>query len=404
MAMTATAGTRNRPTSGVPATPQPSTPPSHAVSASALSDVDQRQRRPLLRYLTRRTGSSEEAEDILQDAYARVLAVVHPSEIDTLDRYLWRAAMNVMTDHGRARQRRTHLMERLAGQAEQFAPSAEIAADARERLALTSAAVTTLPPKCAQAFTLRIVQGLPFEAVGHSMHISARMAKIYVARTLRALQAELEGSRLPPRLPPGRVRRSPSRPSSRTQNYSTSAQPPRRNGTSDPLSLNTPYDRTQVQPTDCPSSGAAAIPPCARPANLPPTPPRPGTAVMQCPDAKAILKALIEGCEPGSREPLPTGSVVHRADVLRALLAGVAALEQVDTRARRRAALPGNAGRAWSAEEDARLAEAFSAGESPNGLAAKHHRTLRAIEARLQRMGLLDPEARTTREGFGSEP
>ena len=125
---------------------------------------------------------------------------------------------------------------------------------------------------------------------------------------------------------------------------------------------------------------------------------------MQCPDAKAILNALIEGCVPSSREPLPAGSVVHRADVLRALLAGVAALEQVEARTRRRAALPGNAGRAWSADEDARLAEAFKAGESPKVLAAKHHRTLRAIEARLQRMGLLDPEARTTREGFGSEP
>ena len=400
MAMTATAATRNRPTSGVPATPESSTPPSPAVSASALSDVDQRQRRSLLRYLTRRTGSSEEAEDILQDAYARVLAVVHPGEIDTLDRYLWRAAMNVMTDHGRARQRRAHLMERLAGQAEQFAPSAEAAADARERLALTSAAVNTLPPKCAQAFTLRIVQGLPFEEVGYSMHISARMAKIYVARTLRTLQAGLEGSRLPA----GRVRRSPSRPSGRAQNYSTSAQASRKDGTSDPLDLNTPHDREQGRPTDCPSRGAAAIPPCARPANLSLTPPRPGAAVMQCPDAKAILKALIEGCEPGSREPLPAGSVVHRADVLRALLAGVAALEQVDTRTRRRAALPGNAGQAWSAEEDARLAEAFKAGDSPKALAATHHRTLRAIEARLQRIGLLEPEARTTREAFGSEP
>lgn len=125
---------------------------------------------------------------------------------------------------------------------------------------------------------------------------------------------------------------------------------------------------------------------------------------MQNPDATAILKALIEGREPGSLEPLPAGSVVHRADVLRALLAGVTALEQVEVRTRRRAALPDNAGHTWTAEEDSRLVAAFKAGESPQAIAERHSRTLRAIEARLQRMGLLNPEDRVTRGGFGAEP
>ena len=125
---------------------------------------------------------------------------------------------------------------------------------------------------------------------------------------------------------------------------------------------------------------------------------------MQNPDASALLKALIEGREPGSLEPLPAGSVVHRADVLRALLAGVTALEQVEVRTRRRAALPDNAGHTWTAEEDSRLMAAFKAGESPQAIAERHSRTLRAIEARLQRMGLLNPEDRVTRGGFGAEP
>ena len=96
---------------------------------------------------------------------------------------------------------------------------------------------------------------------------------------------------------------------------------------------------------------------------------------MHNPDATTILKALIEGREPNSLEPLPAGSIVHRADVLRALLAGVAALERVEVRTKRRAALPDNAGRTWSAEEDSRLVTAFKAGEprrrSPSGTAAR---------------------------------
>lgn len=121
-------------------------------------------------------------------------------------------------------------------------------------------------------------------------------------------------------------------------------------------------------------------------------------------DATTLLKALIEGREPGSLEPLPAGSVVHRAGVLRALLAGVAALERVEVGSTRRAALPDNAGRTWSDGKDSRLVAAFKAGEPPQAIAEGHSRTLRASEDRLQRMGLLAPEDRVRRGGFGSEP
>ena len=125
---------------------------------------------------------------------------------------------------------------------------------------------------------------------------------------------------------------------------------------------------------------------------------------MHSPEATTILKTLIEGREPGSLEPLPADSVAHRADVLRALLAAVAALERVEIRTKRRSALPDHTGRTWSAEEDSRLVAAFKAGETPTAIAERHSRTLRAIEARLQRMGLLAPEDRVTRGGFGAEP
>ena len=399
MPMTAASALHERATSSARPTPQSSHPPAPAVSASALSGVDQRQRRGLLRFLTRRTGSAEEAEDILQDAYTRILAVVHPGEIDMLDRYLWRAALNVMTDHGRARQRRAHFTERLAVRAEQFAPSAEVVADGQERLALTAAAVNALPPRCADAFALRIIQGLPFEDVGHAMHISARMAKVYVARTLRFLQDGLEGTPLPGK----QVRRPRARASVRIKASPLSAHPTPSPDTPDPITPPAP-DNSRAKSAGCASRATTAVRPCA-PASVPAlTPPHPGDLAMQNPDATAILKALIEGREPGSLEPLPAGSVVHRADVLRALLAGVTALEQVEVRTRRRAALPDNAGHTWTAEEDSRLMAAFKAGESPQAIAERHSRTLRAIEARLQRMGLLNPEDRVTRGGFGAEP
>jgi hypothetical protein len=116
--------------------------------------------------------------------------------------------------------------------------------------------------------------------------------------------------------------------------------------------------------------------------------------------AREILQALVQGIDPLNGDELPAGTVLQHADVLRALLAGVTALEQMAARAQRRAQLPDNVGRPWSDDEEERLTTAFKAGESIPDIAIRHGRTLRAIEARLERLGLITAEDRTTRGGF----
>src|SRR3954466_11638449 len=117
---------------------------------------------------------------------------------------------------------------------------------------------------------------------------------------------------------------------------------------------------------------------------------------MQERRARQILQALIQGVDPFDGNELPSGTVLQNADVLRALLAGVAALEQDAARASRRAQLPRNIGRSWTDDENTKLVTAFKAGESLGEIAIAHGRTLRAIEARLEKLGLLAAEERTT--------
>jgi len=116
--------------------------------------------------------------------------------------------------------------------------------------------------------------------------------------------------------------------------------------------------------------------------------------------AREILQSLIQGVNPFDGEELPGGSVLQQADVLRALLAGVSALEEGEARAERRAQMPENMGRPWTAEEQELLVSAFHAGEPLAEIAIRHRRTLRAIEARLEKFGLLAPEQRATRDRF----
>jgi hypothetical protein len=121
---------------------------------------------------------------------------------------------------------------------------------------------------------------------------------------------------------------------------------------------------------------------------------------MQHTEAKAILVSLIEGRNPDSGERLPTECVVHRSDVLRALLLGVGAINATDARTKRRSQLPKNVGRDWTTNEEEQLRSEFAAKGPLMEIAARHGRTLRAIEARLERLGLITPEQRTTRGGF----
>ena len=122
---------------------------------------------------------------------------------------------------------------------------------------------------------------------------------------------------------------------------------------------------------------------------------------MQGQRARQILQALIQGIDPFNGEELAPGTVLQQADVLRALLAGVAALEHGAARASRRAQLPRNIGRAWTDDEQVALIDAFHAGQSLEQVAAEHGRTLRGIEARLEKLGLITPAERATRDRFG---
>ena len=119
-------------------------------------------------------------------------------------------------------------------------------------------------------------------------------------------------------------------------------------------------------------------------------------------EAREILWALVEGRKPDSEEHLPSDCIVHQASVLRAMLVSIKSLDSSIARAQRHAPLPDNVGRSWTGVEEEQLRSAFVAKEPIEAIAAKLRRTLRAVEARLQRMGLITAEERTTRGGVNS--
>lgn len=118
--------------------------------------------------------------------------------------------------------------------------------------------------------------------------------------------------------------------------------------------------------------------------------------------AQQILQALVQGIDPDTGEALPRDNVLNRTEVLRALLAGVSALQLLEVREQRRSLLPANVGKPWTQEEEHALISAFSNNQLISEIATTHGRTIRSIEARLERLGLIRAADRSTRGGFGS--
>lgn len=106
-------------------------------------------------------------------------------------------------------------------------------------------------------------------------------------------------------------------------------------------------------------------------------------------EAIEILRMLADGKDPLTGEALPDESCYQSAKVLRALLAGIEALEKAAKRKSR--PLPAGAGKPWDAEEDQSLIGEFERGISVPDLAQMHQRTEGAIRSRLIRLGKLHP-------------
>lgn len=122
-----------------------------------------------------------------------------------------------------------------------------------------------------------------------------------------------------------------------------------------------------------------------------------------------IVSTLANGVNPITGEVFPADSPYQSPDVVRALFMAARALEGAPTAAsaarepgRQRSEALANVGKPWSPEEDERLIAEFERGRSPRELASAHGRSLAGIEARLEKLGRLDPKQRLTTNRYGT--
>lgn len=139
----------------------------------------------LLRFLTGRLRSAQEAREVAQDAYVRLLQLGAADGIGYLRAYLFKTAANLATDRLRSTARRERVGHLEFGErAEAFEPSPETSVSAQQELATILQLLDELPARCRHAFVMHRFYGHSTAEVAESMGLSVRTVQMYVERAL----------------------------------------------------------------------------------------------------------------------------------------------------------------------------------------------------------------------------
>lgn len=147
----------------------------------------------LLRFIAAKLGSKQEAKEIAQEAYVRLLRLDHREAVGYLRAFLFKTAANLATDRLRQRARRDFVVDSRHIEFAVFELSPERQVAGRQTLQRLRAAIDELPIKCRECFMLHRVHGLSCQDIAQRMGLQDRMVRLYVARALEYLRARVEG-------------------------------------------------------------------------------------------------------------------------------------------------------------------------------------------------------------------
>ena len=130
------------------------------------------------------TGDLHEAEEVVQEAFARAsLRWSRLRDYDLPEAWVRRVAMNLATDRARSLQRQARALLKLG-------PPAAVPEVSVETLALVQA-LGTLPVRQRQAIVLHRLVGLSVEEVARTLAVRSGTVKSLLARGRRALAAKM---------------------------------------------------------------------------------------------------------------------------------------------------------------------------------------------------------------------
>jgi RNA polymerase sigma-70 factor (ECF subfamily) len=155
-------------------------------TTAAVSQLFREHNRVLVGYLTARLRSEQEAKEVAQEAYVRLLQLQEPGTPSLLRAYLFKTATNLAIDRLRHRSVRHRAEEQPELFAELTTTRGEMDDPAKQLLAREQADqllgyLQELPITCQHVFNLHRLEGVPQHEVAVRLGFSERMVRLDLA-------------------------------------------------------------------------------------------------------------------------------------------------------------------------------------------------------------------------------
>lgn len=146
--------------------------------------------RRLTRLLRRRGRTPEDTEDLVQEAFLRLLAVLRAGkEVRESEAFLVRTALNLSVDRYRREHRDLFVSEAVEDlPLVDLAPPPEEVIAAEQRLKqMRHVLDTELGPRTREVYLLHRLEGYTYEEIGRRMHMSSRTVEKHIARAVTTM-------------------------------------------------------------------------------------------------------------------------------------------------------------------------------------------------------------------------
>ena len=148
--------------------------------------------RELVCFLNAKLGNRQVAEDVVHDAYVRVLERASDTPIEQPRAFLYRTALNLVIDgHRRNALRQVEPLEVLDSEERFFSPSPQVLMDRNQRLDLLQRALAELPAACRDCFLLRKLEGLSHPEIAERPGVSRSMVEKHIVNAMKHCRVRL---------------------------------------------------------------------------------------------------------------------------------------------------------------------------------------------------------------------